>query len=134
MTWGWFRVGLNLPYPLDADTASAVEAAQQHVLTWESLEDGEDIYQWVLDSFLAEGKTALPDDAYLLREGIGSRSTKAPAEEEVRALSQEDLEFQRFLAGEEYSNGLADVTDAEFEARHEGVILAMTALAKSGQV
>ena len=41
MRWNRIMVGIEMPYPLDSETAAAVEAAQQHhVLTWEVLEEG----------------------------------------------------------------------------------------------
>ena len=33
-------------------------------MTWELLEEGDDLGQWLLESFLAKGNTALPDGAY----------------------------------------------------------------------
>jgi hypothetical protein len=115
MTWNWFRVGLELPYPLDPETAAAVEALKEHyILTWELLEEGDEITGWVTDSFLAEGKTELPDGAYSLQEGTKFRSTKEPSKEEVRALFTNETDFQKFLAGEDYSYGLANVPDREF--------------------
>jgi hypothetical protein len=79
MSWNWFRVGLELPYPLDPDTAAAVEAAKaNYVLTWDLLEEGDDITSWFLDYFMAQGKAELPDRAYSLQEGTNFQSTKAP--------------------------------------------------------
>ena len=134
MTWNWFRVGLELPYPLDPQTAAAVEAAKEHyVLTWELLEEGDDITGWVLDYFVARGKTALPNGAYSLQEE-GKWSPGSPIEEDVRALFGEEAEFQKFLAGEDYSYGLADVPDQEFEARWGAVFQGIKALVASGAV
>ena len=51
-----------MPYPVDVETAAAIEAAKQHyVMTWEMLEESDDIGQWLIESFLAEGKTARTD-------------------------------------------------------------------------
>lgn len=59
---------MQMPYPLDPETAAAVEAAKQHhVLTWDVLEEGDDIGEWVRDSFVAEGRT-LPPGWSLLNE------------------------------------------------------------------
>ena len=42
--WG---VSMELPYPLDRKTAAAVSDAQNHhVLTWEVLEEGDDLVDW----------------------------------------------------------------------------------------
>jgi hypothetical protein len=134
MTWNWFRVGMELPYPLDPETSAAVEALKEHyILTWELLEEGDEITGWVTDSFLAEGKTELPDEAYSLQEG--SRRSAAPAsQEEIRESFLEEGEFQRFLAGEDYSYGLADVPDPEFEVRWDSVFHGIKALVASGAV
>ena len=78
MRWNQIRVGIEMPYPLDSETAAAWEAAQQHhVLTWEVLEEGDELANWVLESFVAEGKTPLPEGAYLMRSGIYSRIQRA---------------------------------------------------------
>jgi hypothetical protein len=135
MTWSWFKIGLELPYPLDPEAAAAVEAAkEQYVLTWELLEEGDEITGWVQDYFLAEGETALPEGAYSLQEGSTLHSTREVDEEEVRALFRDETQFQRFLAGEDYSYGLADVPDQEFAAKRESVFQAAKALAASGTV
>lgn len=76
--------------PLDAETAAAIEAAKQHhVLTWEILEEGDDIGEWVRDTFVADGKTLLPDGAYLMRSGTKTSYMHLPTEEEVRDLFQD---------------------------------------------
>ena len=60
--WNATRVALNMPYPVDVETAAAIEAAKQHyVMTWEMLEESDDIGQWLIESFHAEGKTARTD-------------------------------------------------------------------------
>jgi hypothetical protein len=135
MTWNWFRVGMELPYPLDPETAAAVDAAKEHyVRTWELLEEGDDITGWVLDYFVEQGESELPDQAYSLQDGGKLRSSIVPSEQEVRGLFSEDGESQKFLAGEDYSYGLAGVTDQEFEAKWDAVFQAVKALVASGQV
>jgi hypothetical protein len=95
MTWNWFRVGLELPYPLGCDTAAAVEAAKEHyVLTWELLEEGDQITGWVQEYFAAQGKSELPDGAYSLQEASKWRSTTGPTEGEVRALFRKGGTFR----------------------------------------
>src|SRR5919106_2562845 len=98
MTWNWFRVGLELPYPLDPETAAAVDAAKEHyVLTWALLEEGDEITEWVQDYFTAQGKSELPYQAYSLRESSNPPSTSRPSEEEVRSLFSDETEFPMFL-------------------------------------
>ena len=81
MSWCWFRVGMELPYPLDRETAAAVGAAREHqVLTWELLEKGDDITGWVQGYFLSQGKSKLPYGAYSLRGGSMGQATGGPSE------------------------------------------------------
>ncbi|HZA25842.1 MAG TPA: hypothetical protein VFA32_25145, partial [Dehalococcoidia bacterium] len=135
MTWNWFRVGMELPYPLDSDTAAAVDAVKEHyVLTWDLLEEGDDITGWVQDYFAAQGKSGLSDGAYTLRESSNPPSTSRPTEQEVQALFADETNFQKFLAGEDYSYGLADVPDHEFESTWDAVLQAIKALVSSGAV
>ncbi|HZA24144.1 MAG TPA: hypothetical protein VFA32_16335, partial [Dehalococcoidia bacterium] len=135
LTWNWFRVGLEIPYPLDPHTAAAVDAAKEHyVLTWDLLEEGDDITGWVQDYFAAQGKSGLPAGAYTLRESSHPPSTSRPSEEEVQALFSDETEFQKFLASEDYSYGLADVPDQEFETRWDSVFQAIKALVSSGEI
>jgi len=135
MRWNQIRVEMQMPYPLDAETAAAVEAAKQHhVLTWEVLEEMDDLGQWVRDAFVAEGKTLLPDGAYLMKSGTKATFTKVPTEEEVGDLFHDAEYFQKFLDGEDYSYGLADVTDAEYDAHYEAVVCAVKSLNQQGTV
>jgi hypothetical protein len=135
LSWSWFRVGMELPYPLDPETASAVDAAREHhVLPWELLENGDGLTGWVQEYFVTQGKSLLPDGAYSLRQSSNTPSTSGPSEEEVRALFSDETEFQKFLSGEDYSYGLADVPDQEFEARWDSVLQAIKALVSSGEV
>src|SRR5919106_1984750 len=135
MTWNWFRVGMELPYPLDSDTAAAVDAVKEHyVLTWDLLEEVDDITTWVREYFAAQGKPELPYQAYSLRESSNPPLTSRPSEQEVRALFSDETEFQKFLAREDYSYGLADVSDHEFETRWDSVLQAIKALVSSGAV
>ena len=127
--WNKVRVELEMPYPLDAETAGAVEAAKQHhVLTWEMLEEGDDVGGWLAESFLAEGKTALPDGAYGTTIGARSRDS------EIEDLFQNAGEFQKFLDGEDYSYGLADVTDSEYDAHYEAIVCAIKRVVQPGFV
>jgi hypothetical protein len=87
----------------------------------------------VQDYFVAQGKTALPDGAYSLRDGSRLPSTNGPSEE-VRALFREEAAFQKFLASEDYSYGLTGVTDQKFEARWDSVFQGIKALVASGAV
>ena len=135
MRWNEIRVGIETPYPLDSETAAAVEAAKQHyVMTWELLEEGDDLGQWLLESFLAKGNTALPDGVYGMMSGAKHLYSKVPTEDEVRPLFEDAESFQKFLDGEDYSYGLADVPDAEYDAHYEAIVSAIKGVAKQGIV
>ena len=133
--WNWVRASIELPYPLDAETAAAVEAARRHsVLTWEVLEESGDLHDRVIESFVVEGRTALPDGAYSLRNGSRTLIFSVPTEEEVRDLFEGEDRYEQFTAGEDYSYGLADVPDVEFEARYEKLLRAIKDVAQPGSV
>ena len=135
MRWNEIRVGIETPYPLDSETAAAVEAAKQHyVMTWELLEEGDDLGQWLLESFLAKGNTALPDGVYGMMSGAKHLYSKVPTEDEVRPLFEDAESFQKFLDGEDYSYGLADVPDAEYDEHYEAIVSAIKGVAKQGIV
>ena len=135
MRWSQIRVGMDMPYPLDSETAAAIEAAKSHhVLTWEILEEGDEISQWLRESFLAKGRTALPDGAYGLISEIKFLYLKVPTDTEVRALFENAENVQKFLDGEDYSYGLADVPDAEYDEHYEAIVSAIKGVAKQGIV
>ena len=105
--WNRLMVGLNMPYPLDPETAAAVDAAiQNHLITWEALEESDEVAGWVTDSFVAEGKTELPSGVYRPQLDYFGPFTP-PDREEVRVLFHDQESFDQFLAGEDYSNCLA---------------------------
>ena len=135
MRWNQIRVEMQMPYPLDAETAEAVEAAKQnYVLTWEVLEENDDIGRWLRDTLVAKGKTLLPDGAYLMKNETKTSYMEEPTENEVRELFQGAGSFQKFLDEEDYSYGLADVTDAEYNAHYEAVVGAMKGVTQEGSV
>ena len=129
------RVGIEMPYPLDPETAVAIEAAKKHyVLTWDALEEGDDLHHWLIESFLADGKTALPDGAYGLIPETKHLYSTVPPEVEVRELFKDAENVQKFLDGEDYSYGLADVPDAEYDEHYEAIVSAIKGVAKQGIV
>jgi hypothetical protein len=131
--WNRLQVGLRMPYPLDPETAQAVGAAIKHnVIPWEVLEEGDEIYGWLINHYLSKGKTELPDGAYKLQDESVSHS--GPDMEEVRALFADPAEFEKLLAGEDYSYGLSDVTDTEFNEHYETIVSAMKDLGFDGLI
>ena len=98
-------LNMEIPFPLDPETAAAVEAAKEnYVLPWKALEEGDEVLGWVKDSFVNEGKTPLPDGAYFLG-GTAIPGFPVPAEDEVRAAFQEPAGFEKFVNREEFSYG-----------------------------
>ena len=135
MRWNRIRVEMQMPYPLDAETAAAVEAARHnYVLTWEAIEENDDIGQWLKDSLVAKGKTLLPDGAYSMKSETKVSYTAVPTEDDVRQLFQDAESFQKFLDGKDHSYGLSDVTDAEYDAHYEAIVVAMANATKEGIV
>ncbi|MFQ6028639.1 MAG: hypothetical protein ACE5Q6_14225 [Dehalococcoidia bacterium] len=131
--WNRMCVGLRLPYPLDADTADAVDAAIAHwILPWQMLAEGDELDRWITDHYLAEGKTALPDGAYRLLYSKFTLSGSTPDADEVAALFDNKSSFENFLACDDYSYGLADVTDEEYLAHHKALLKAMKDLDLEG--
>lgn len=91
-----------MPSPLDPETAPAIDAAQRHhVLTWEVLEEGDDLGEWLRQSFLADGRTALPDGAYCMISKSKPLFMKVPTEAEVKELFEDEEDLQKFRGGEE---------------------------------
>jgi hypothetical protein len=135
---GWTRVQLaqQLPLPLDPDTAAAIQAAITHrVETWTSLKEAGDLDGWVIDSFAQEGRSLLPEDAWRVHADAETRAwLPPPPAEELRPAFTDEASFQAFLAGADFNNGLADVPDAEFAARLQGVEQAMRDLVQQGVV
>ena len=69
-----------------------------------------------------------------MKSGTKATFTKVPTKEEVGDLFQDTESFQKFLDGEDYSYGLADVTDAEYDAHYEAIVEAMKSVAQEGFV
>ena len=124
----------RLPYPLNHDTAKAVDAALRHrVVTWTQFDEDGYLQDWVSSAYAHEGKQRLPFLSSLLQKGEQSASS-APDREEVKARFAGEAAFEQFLAAEDYSYGLADVPDAAFEARYDLVDEGIRDLVASGKV
>ena len=129
------RVSREMPYPLDSQTAATVQAAIQHyVTTWEQLEDDETIKDWLLDHLINQGATQLLYEYYEFSDGKYCPRVDEANEKEVQACFRDKAQFERFRSGEDYSNGLADITDAEFNAHYDRMVTALHSLADSGKV
>ncbi|MBI4498974.1 MAG: hypothetical protein HY689_13865 [Chloroflexi bacterium] len=131
------------PYPLEPETAAAVEAAQQHAVeTWDSLAEVGVIEDWTADALVEQGAWRLPLGAYSYRseDPDADESDDAwtpltrPSRAELRELLGSDAEVEEFLTQREYSYGVAGIRDAEFEALAAKVERAVQDLVASGKV
>ena len=69
-----------------------------------------------------------------MKHGTKATYMKVPTEEEVRDLFQDAESFQKFFDGEDYSYGMADVADDEYNAHYEAIVEAMKNLGQEGFV
>ena len=81
----------------------------------------------LLESFVAEGRTPLPDGAYLLRGGTNTSYMTVPTGAEVRDLFQDAQSYQKFLV----SMALRGWATGAVESCTTDL---MTAVSKSGRV
>jgi hypothetical protein len=126
--WHRMRVAWEMPYPL------SLEAAREHyVMPWSLVDESDELTRWVADRFLEAGRTELPEHAYRLQDDYGG-SFNPPEVDAVRECFPDAESYQRFVAGEDFSYGLADVTDEEFVQRYETLESAMRELGLGGQV
>ena len=129
------HVNYQTPYPLAPDIADAVKAAiQNHVYTWETIHDEEIIEDWLWDYFISKGAKEIPFDAYDTKDGEYYTTVNDQNENEVRACFSTDDQFELFRSGEDYTYGLATITDAEYNAHYDGVVSGIQQLIDSGQV
>ena len=118
------RVSREMPYPLDTDTAAAVQAAIRHeVTTWEMIEE-DSIESWLYNHLISQGAIQLPENSYEydLRDGKCHPRVNEDNENQVRECFRDDAQFERFRSGEDYSHGLAGVTDAEYSAHYDEMV------------
>jgi len=129
------RVNREMPYPLDTETADAVQAAIRHnVTTWEELEEDGQIEDWLNDHLVSQGATELPQGSYEFRDGKFCPRVESDNEKEVRACFRDEVQFELFRSVEDYSNGLADITNAEYNAHYDEMVSTLHGLVDSGQV
>ena len=126
----------EIPYPLETETADTVSAAiRNHVTTLDEL--GEDtLNEWLYNYILDQGARELPEGAceYDDDDGKYKPFLNADNEKEVRECFKNDADFERFKNGEDYSKGLATVTDAEYNEHYHRMVAAIQELMDSGRV
>lgn len=129
------QVNFEMPYPLEPEVAASVESAiRNHVYTWEALEDSNIIHDWLWDYLVEKGAKELPLNANQYPDGQYQVNIIPSNEKEVRACFPDDTQFERFKSGEDFTHGLASVTDAEYNRHYETMVNAIEELVKSGQV
>jgi hypothetical protein len=129
------QVNFQTPYPLEPETAAAVDMAiRNHVTTWEALEDEGVIQEWLWDYMVDKEAKALPVNSYSYPDGKYSTTVTHENEKEVRACFADDAQFELFRSGKDYTHGLAGITDAEYHEHYGTIVNAMQELVKSGQV
>jgi hypothetical protein len=117
------QVNFQTPYPLEPETAAAVDAAiRNHVYTWERLEDDRVVNDWLWDYLIKYGAKALPVDSYAYHDGEYCPTVNEKNEKDVRECFSDATQFELFRSGKDYTKGLATVTDAEY-SRHYGLMV-----------
>ena len=126
----------EIPYPLDGETAATVSAAiRDHVTTWDEFDEGDTLDEWFYNHLLDKGAKELPRGAYEYdNDGKWQPLVTAENENEVKDCFQDDAEFERFKAGEDYSRGMATIKDADYTAHYGRMVKAIHKLVDSGQV
>ena len=125
----------EIPYPLDVETAGTVKAAiRNHVTTWDEFDGGDTLDEWFYNYLLDQGERELPQGVYKYDDEKWQPLVTADNEKEVRDCFQDDAEFERFKAGEDYTKGLATIKDADYDAHYGRMVKAIHKLVDSGQV
>jgi len=124
-----------IPYPLDVETAGTVRSAiRNHVITWDEFDGGDTLDEWFYNYLLDQGARELPQGVYKYDDEKWQPLVTADNEKEVRDCFQDDAEFERFKAGEDYIKGLATIKDADYGAHYGRMVKAIHKLVDSGQV
>jgi hypothetical protein len=113
------------PYPLDREAAAALRAAGgQFVLPWEIIRS-HGITRWVVRAYEEQGYAPVSG---WVRDGEGADLDYA------RSCFPDEASFEDFMAGEDFTHGLAGVRDAELEAKAEELEDEMDGLVDGGEV
>ena len=108
-----------IPYPLDSETAAAVKPAIQNDVTiWEDFENGDNLDEWFYQYLLDRGEKEIPDGAFIFEDSKFKPNVTTENEKEVRDLFRDDIEFERFKTGEDYTNLLSTIKDADYTAHY----------------
>ena len=125
----------EMPYPLDTETADTINAAiRNHVTTWDQMEEDNTLVEWFCQYLLDRGEKEIPDGAFTFENGKFKSNVTAENEKDVRAIFKDDGEFERFKAGEDYTNLWATVKDADYNKHYDQMVSAIHKLVDSGKV
>jgi hypothetical protein len=125
----------EIPYPVDSDIAGAVSAAiRNHVTTWDQLKDDNTLEEWFCQYLLNQGEKEIPEGAYNWVDGKFKPNVTSENEKDVRQLFKDDVEFERFKAGEDYTNLWATVKDADYTAHYDQMVSSIHELVECGKV
>ena len=125
----------EIPYPVDNETADTIRAAiRNHVTTWDQLKDDNTLEEWFCQYLLDQGEKEIPEGAYTWEDDKFKPQVTPENEKEVRALFKDDIEFERFKAGEDYTKLWATVKDANYTTHYDQMVSAIHELVDSGKV
>lgn len=140
--------GPGVAYPVEASTADAVEAAiRNEVIVWDLVEPTDWRYTFHDDDicmhFVNQGKTQIPWELRRLQQRYQDdeddrpdvwKLEERPGDEELLNLFGDVEAFRAYMAGDNYSFGLADVTDEEAMGVRLGVFNELKALTDKGEI
>lgn len=149
-TLGVLRYLVEEPYPLEGEDASSVLAASHNqVLTFERLEsinswpfylEESPLVSWVRAHFARCGKTVIPPKSYFARDCGGyakgrtqRRVVDAPDPNHIRKLFINRRAYSDFISARDFSFGLADVRDEEFNRVLISVVEELRRLTEAGE-
>ena len=125
----------EMPYPLDTETADTINAAiRNHVTTWDQLEEDNTLVEWFDQCLLDRGEKEIPDGAFIFEDSKFKPNVTPENEKEVRALFKDDIEFERFKTGEDYTKLWATVKDADYTKHYDQMVSAIHELVDSGKI
>jgi hypothetical protein len=130
-----FHVGNKTPYPVEPDLAEVICAAiSNHVTPQDEIDDGI-LESWLYKHLLCQGATTLPEGSYTYdSEDKNQPCLTENNEQLVRARFANKMEFERFKAGEDYTNGFSTVTDAEYRGSLNKMTSKLRKLVNTGTV
>lgn len=139
------------PYPLDAEDASSVLAAARNrvvtfarlktITSWPFYLEENPVVSWVRAHFARRGKTVVPPKSYFARDCGGyakgrtqRRVVDAPDATQIRKLFVNGRDYADFVSSRDFSFGLADVRDEEFNRVVISVVEELQRLTEAGEI